>query len=121
MHIIPDLPSEWSPQPSGTVLHLENVSSASPEYTQATKRFLETLEGAKCTIVSVKRIQNPGEYLKYMGLKASFEAIFKKGVIKEKELFHGTKLESIESICAHGFNRSFAAEANGIYILVLYA
>ena len=52
---------------------------------------------------------------------SAFEAIFKKGVIKEKELFHGTKLESIESICAHGFNRSFAAEANGIYILVLYA
>ena len=73
MHIIPDLPSEWSPQPNGKVLHLESVPSASPEYTQATKRFLETLEGAKCTIVSVKRIQNPGEYLKYMGLKASFE------------------------------------------------
>ena len=117
-----EIPKEWTPQPcdsQGTpkIVHFETISKFSSEYAQATKRFNETLNAVNCTIVSVQRIQNPGEYSRYQSLKTSWESIHGQGVVKEKELFHGTKEESVVPICSQGFNRIFAADNNGMWFL----
>ncbi len=76
---------------------------------------MDTSKDYKTTIVSLQRIQNPGEYSKHMILKHSLESGMPVGAIKEKEVFHGTKQESIRFICSQGgFNRGLAADANGI-------
>ncbi len=114
-----ELPPEWSPQPCDSqgipkIVYFETIQKHDPEYARATQRFLETLDNVPCTIESVKRVQNPGEYSRYQSLKSSWESIHgRSGVIKEKELFHGTKEESVNLICAQGFNRIFAADNNG--------
>ena len=100
------------------IVHFVQVGSLTAEYDIATKKFISTLGNTKCIIISVMRIQNPGEYSKYMSLKHSLEALDK---IKEMEVFHGTKLESIQPICSQGgFNRGLAAESNGIVSLLAY-
>ena len=120
-----ELPPEWIPQPCNSqgipkIVHFETIHKHNPEYTTATQRFFETLDNIPCTVLSVKRVQNPGEYSRYQSLKTSWESIHGRGVIKEKELFHGTKEDSMELICAQGFNRIFAADNNGKSTIVLY-
>ena len=113
-----EFPREWCRQPCDsrgvpTIVHFETISEHNLEYTRATKRFQETLGNIRCTIVSVKRIQNPAEYSRYHSLKSSWESIYGRGVVTEKELFHGTKEDSLDPICSQGFNRIFAADNNG--------
>lgn len=118
MYANTDLPMEWSHQPKdpsgkSQTCAFVDVNSYSQEFKDATQRFTETMDGSfsKFTIIRVQRVQNPQEYYRYLGLKASWQSTGR--VIHEKELFHGTKLESISAICSSGFNRNFAAEANG--------
>lgn len=102
--------SQGKPQ----VVHFVPLNEFNSEYGQAVKGFMSTLGNLKCTVHSVKRVQNPGEYSRYLSLKSSWESTLGPGVVKEREVFHGTKEESIVSICCQGFNRIFAADNNGI-------
>lgn len=117
LYVDTDLPIEWSPQPrddSGNLMicAFVDVNNLSQEYSNATKKFEETMHvNTKFTIIRVQRVQNPQEYYRYLGLKATWQSAGQ--IMQEKELFHGTKAESISAICASGFNRIFAAEANG--------
>ena len=88
------------------------VAEGTPEYNEATHRFKQTLGSSKVTIVKVQRVQNPGEYMRYEALKASWRQTT-EGNVKEEIVFHGTKKANIEPISKTGFNRIFAAEANG--------
>ena len=120
---VSDYPHEWSPQPNDSrgnpkIVHFVDVPRTDHEYVEATNRFLTTLGGQKYVIIKVQRIQNPAEYTRYHSLKTSWEAIHGPGVVKEKLLFHGTQESSVMPICSQGFNRSFAAEANGKIIVV---
>ena len=129
------LPSSWTAQPTDDkgnpkVCAYVDVMEGTTEYTEATQHFKQTLEKSKdkVTISRVKRIQNPGEYMRYEALKTSWRQTTGADV-KEEMLFHGTKKESLDLICQTGFNRIFAAEANGtnkiynnllIYYFTLY-
>ena len=108
-----DFPRDWDYDAMmSKVVHYADISTKSSEYKKATALFLETL-GESChnyEIVKVHRIQNLGEYTRYQSVKRTW---LRYGNVKEKELFHGTKKDNIESICSTGFNRSFAAESNG--------
>lgn len=113
-----ELPLEWEPHPCDSqgntkLVHFVTLSEFSPEYALATQGFHKTLGNLKCSIHSVKRVQNPGEYSRYLSLKLSWESTLGQGVVKEREVFHGTKEESLVSICSQGFNRIFAADNNG--------
>ena len=108
----------WENQPNDSkggikVLHYVSVPVYSPEYDIATKRLLETMGTAKHDIVSIKRVQNPAEYTRYMSLKATWDTLYGPGVVKERELFHGTKKDNVDPVCSTGFNRNYAAEENG--------
>ena len=111
--LILDYPPEWDHDAmTSKVVHYVNISTKSSEYKKATTLFLETLGESrhKYEIVKVQRVQNPAEYMRYQSVKRTW---LSQGSVKEKELFHGTKKDNIESICSTGFNRSFAAESNG--------
>lgn len=111
------LPSNWTSQPNDDngkpkVCAYIEVAEGTTEYDQATHRFKQTLGSCKVTIVKVQRVQNPGEYMRYEALKASWRQTT-EGNVKEETVFHGTKRANIEPISKTGFNRIFAAEANG--------
>ncbi len=90
------------------------VDSGTPEYIEAVKEFKESLRkvGIKFSIKKVERIQNITEYAKHVALNDSIRVKHKKDPLV-KRLFHGSRKESLEPIAAQGFNRNFAADANG--------
>ena len=95
------------------IVHFESINATSNEYVQATRRFFETKGDSNYEIVKLQRIQNPSEYTRYQTLKKTWVMLHGQGSVMEKDLFHGTKKESIDPICSTGFNRGFAADANG--------
>lgn len=113
-----DPPSQWCPQPIDAngvvVVHFEPIAPSTAEYSRATKKFEDTCGSQKRDIVSVKRIQNLGEYARFVTFKSTLERTLGHGKVVEKEVFHGTKMASINPICSQGFNRNFAADANGM-------
>lgn len=95
------------------MVHHVPVPFHSSEYITATENLLATMGNAKHDVVSVKRVQNPAEYTRYMSLKTTWDTLHGPRVVKERELFHGTGVSSVNPICSTGFNRSYAADANG--------
>ena len=106
--------------------HMFTVSSDSEEYESALMGFKETMYGREFSIVNLKRIQNFNEYTKH----CAFLDVLKRrygGQVLLKRLFHGTSVHSVEAIAHQGFNRIFAADANGntapsgrVYVLSLH-
>jgi hypothetical protein len=90
-----------------------DVPQGSAEYQEALKRFNETI-GQTVTIASLKRVQNPTLYQKHTTLEDTTCKKYSKKKITVKNLFHGCAEESIKFIASQGFNRSLAAEANGM-------
>ena len=54
-------------------------------------------------IIKIERVQNPRLYKAFLVKKQSMD-----GGENEKQLFHGTKSDSIVSINTNNFSRSFA-------------
>lgn len=89
----------------------------SKEYQSAVKEFVATMHGIQYNIIRLQRIQNPNEYVKH----CSFLEVLRRkyeGKVLEKHLFHGTSIKSVAAIAHQGFNRIFAADANGMLVLV---
>lgn len=89
------------------------VAAGTQEYQDATKEFEDTLK-QEHTIVEVKRVQNRNEYAKHIALDKAISRKHGKPAVT-KRLFHGSKQESLELIAFQGFNRNFAAAANGMF------
>ena len=111
-----DYPDTWEDETlkDGRPLPMEmfDVPSRSPEYQLAIKEFEATINYSHYTIECVKRIQNRIEYTKHIAFRDAIEA--KHGMkVEQRKLFHGSKLDSLELIATQGFNRNFAASANG--------
>ena len=113
-------PSTWETQPKDTdgkvvPMHMFDVPQGSQEYEDALTRFYETTDRSTVTVVSLQRVQNPNEYRKhmafseYVGTKYSHQ---KKKVVVRR-LFHGCREDVVKPIAVQGFNRNFAASANG--------
>ena len=90
------------------------MDAGSTEFQDAVKEFelSMTSSGLKYAIVAVKRVQTPNEYQRHCALRQAIQQKHGKKVL-ERRLFHGTRQESIEAIAVQGFNRIFAADANG--------
>lgn len=122
VNCVVELPKTWEPQPMDAAdskespMHMFDVDQSSSEYQEALKRFHDTI-GQTVTVVSLKRIQNPVEYGKHASLKDNIAKKYHKKV-DVRQLFHGSKEDSITVIATQSFNRSFAADANGIYIYI---
>ena len=91
------------------------VATGTQEYQDAIKEFEDTVkQHYSVTIVEVKRVQNRNEYAKHIALEQAISRKHGKPVVT-KRLFHGSKQESLELIAVQGFNRNFAADANGMF------
>ncbi len=118
LHLCADFPPTWeTPHSTGgkrePMTRIE-VDSGTPEYIEAVKEFEESLRkgGVKYSIEKVERIENITEYAKHVALKDSIRVKHKKDPLV-KRLFHGSKKDSTVPIAVQGFNRNFAADANG--------
>ena len=113
-----DFPDTWEPQPEEggrpKPCHMFVVTAGTAEFQEAVKEFEQTMAGLKYTIVDVKRVQNPNEYVRHCAFRAALQQKYGKKV-EERHLFHGTREDSINAIAVQGFNRIFAADANGEY------
>lgn len=105
------LPPEWDPQPrdeSGKeeVVHLVSLAQGTQEYETVRKMFhLSMGMREKASITNIERIQNPSMFHSYMVRKSIMDE--KNGTLEnERQLFHGTKPDSVKFINAQGFNRS---------------
>ena len=96
--------------------HVVEVKSGTPEFDAATKEFKATIGKIKYTIESVQRIQNLTQYASHYRLKENLEQQKYKGRKKTLEMtvFHGTRGDTVQQIIGSGFNRIFAADANGM-------
>lgn len=74
--------------------------------------------GMEYTIISVERIQNFNEYTKHCSFLDSLKDKY-SGQVLLKRLFHGTSASSVQAIAHQGFNRIFAADANGKGYMIL--
>ncbi len=90
------------------------MDSGTPEYIEAVKEFKESLTkgGVKFSIEKVERIENITEYIQHVALNDSIRVKHKKDPLV-KRLFHGSRKENLIPIAVQGFNRNFAADANG--------
>ena len=111
-----EFPISWQPQPvedgQEKPCHMFNVAINTEEHLAAVKEFEATMLGMEYTIISLHRIQNPNEYTKHL----SFLEVLKRkyaGHVHQQYLFHGTSGKSVQAIAHQGFNRIFAADANG--------
>lgn len=92
-------------------MHMFPVTAGTLEYQEAVKEFEATIK-RQHTIVEVKRVQNRNEYAKHVAFVDSV-AMKHGSSVDRRRLFHGSKQESLELIAHQGFNRNFAADANG--------
>ena len=91
-----------------------DVPPGTQEYCESVKEFEECLNkhNWNFTIEKLQRIQNRIEYSKHVTLRDSVqEKHHKKALVKR--LFHGSNKDSLQLIAFQGFNRNFAADANG--------
>ena len=95
-------------------MHMFDIPQSSPEYAEALDDFQKTINQA-VTIISLQRIQNPGLYLTHAALEETIcdKYLKQKVKIDVRRLFHGTSEDSIKYIASQGFDRIFAADANG--------
>ncbi|XP_074627497.1 uncharacterized protein LOC141885604 isoform X1 [Acropora palmata] len=117
------LPDVWDPQPHDEndkeeSVYLASLPEESKEYKRVQEKFLKSLRKT-VNIIKIERIQNPLLHSLYMMRKQSMDE--KNGSLEnERELFHGTRYESVKSINMQGFNRSLcgqnaAAYGDGVY------
>ena len=117
-----EYPPTWEAEPLNkdgkpVTMHMFPVAAGTPEYQAAIKEFEDTIRITH-TIIEVKRIQNRNEYSRYIALRDAIQRKNNKPVVPRR-LFHGSKRDSLELIAVRGFNRNFAADANGIKLLLI--
>ena len=101
-------------------VHLIDVPASDSEYKDALQEFNNTI-GWKVLIVSLKRVENHTVYIQHRSfLEAITQKYPHKGAIVIKRLFYGSKESSITKIYNQGFNRNFAAFANGMLSIHLH-
>ncbi|XP_032880484.1 protein mono-ADP-ribosyltransferase PARP14 [Amblyraja radiata] len=114
------LPDHWdgmkNMQYTSVQLHQESQEYQNVE--QSFKASANTFQ-----IVKIERIQTPCLWKNYMIKKQLFEDKNPAGTNNERNLFHGTASDTLESVSRLGFNRSYAGRnatvyGNGTYFAV---
>ncbi|XP_060585886.1 protein mono-ADP-ribosyltransferase PARP14-like isoform X2 [Ruditapes philippinarum] len=93
-----------------------------PEYTDIAQKFT-TSSGGTFTVVKIERIQNKTLWSQYAAKKKQLEDQNPPNTTNERLLWHGTAVEAVDKINAHGFNRSYCGKnatvfGDGVYFAV---
>ncbi|XP_069840936.1 protein mono-ADP-ribosyltransferase PARP14-like [Dendropsophus ebraccatus] len=114
-----DLPTYWNSMDK-TQLKVVSVDARSQEYSEVHAQFAKTCQ---MKVIKIERIQNVHLYQNYQIKKQSINT--KNGTTdNEKQLFHGTDVNTVQSVNSNGFNRSYsglnvgAVLGNGTYFAV---
>ncbi|XP_061194415.1 protein mono-ADP-ribosyltransferase PARP14-like isoform X2 [Saccostrea echinata] len=118
--------STFEPPPEWTAMKEENlvvvqVKSGTPEYSSVIDRFHGQV--GKRNIVKLERIQNKMLYQQYVAKKKLLDTQNSSSTQNERELWHGTAPDAVNSINSLGFNRSYCgrnatAYGEGVYFAV---
>ncbi|XP_056389292.1 protein mono-ADP-ribosyltransferase PARP14-like [Hyla sarda] len=112
------LPDHWQPMNNSLVIEVD-LPVGSSEYSQVQQQFAQTCGNR---ILKIQRIQNKDLWLNYQIKKQTIDT--RNGTTNnEKQLFHGTDLNSVKHINHNGFNRGYAGRhaamyGNGTYFAV---
>ncbi|XP_045188998.2 protein mono-ADP-ribosyltransferase PARP14-like isoform X2 [Mercenaria mercenaria] len=125
-----EVPALWDDMQGGN-LRVVSLKSDSSEYKGIEQRFQDSAkrnEGSNeqtkdWTVVKIERIQNKSLWEQYQSKKKQLEDQNPPGTINERELWHGTSVDPVDSINAHGFNRSFCGKngtvfGDGVYFAI---
>ena len=92
-------------KPEQEVVTVE-LDKTSKHYKDVSSKFYTTAQDA--TITRIDRVQNPYRYRSYMLRKEKMDK--DNGGNNERQLFHGTSVESTNAINTQGFNRNFCGK-----------
>ena len=112
MTFIGKRPDTWDDMPHQTPVLCVDLQSSDIEYKQVSEAFNKTMTKGKhyTEIVKIQRIQNPRLYRIYQQAKEEMEQANPQHHPNEKQLFHGTDIDSAVKINTNGFNRSYAGK-----------
>ncbi|XP_053406951.1 protein mono-ADP-ribosyltransferase PARP15-like [Mercenaria mercenaria] len=115
-------PPEWDDM-QGRNLRVVTVKQGTPEYTSIETKFKKSLGNKSFTVQKIERIQNKTLWEQYQSKKKQLETQNPKNTKNERELWHGTSVEPVDSINAHGFNRSYCGKnatvfGDGVYFAI---
>ncbi|XP_070548669.1 protein mono-ADP-ribosyltransferase PARP14-like [Ptychodera flava] len=109
------LPKHWTTMNDYEDVKEVSLNRSSEEYNRITDKFKISMSPGKSEIVEVQRIQNKQLYRQVMLKKQAMKHKSKPGVVIERNLYHGTSLDSCAKINAQGFNRNFAGKHAAVY------
>ncbi|KAK2493461.1 hypothetical protein MC885_011875 [Smutsia gigantea] len=101
-----EIPAHWSDMKQKNVCVVE-LQPGHPEYSTVARKFNQTC--SDFNIEKIERIQNTDLWNSYQAKKKTMDA--KNGhITNERQLFHGTDVDSVPHVNQNGFNRSYAGK-----------
>ncbi|XP_052760089.1 protein mono-ADP-ribosyltransferase PARP11-like isoform X1 [Mya arenaria] len=116
---VPVAPPHWNLRPTDELLsHCrlvpleERNPSMKTEYKKIESMFSKTMPKT-VTIVSISRVENGDLWHNYLSKKAKLKKRNKGVDVEERQLFHGTKSDTVEAIYRQGFDFRLSGTASG--------
>ncbi|XP_052759704.1 protein mono-ADP-ribosyltransferase PARP12-like isoform X1 [Mya arenaria] len=116
---VPVAPPHWNLRPTDELLsHCrlvlldERKPSMKTEYNKIENMFSATMPST-VTIVSISRVENGDLWHNYLSKKAKLKKRNKGVDVEERQLFHGTKNDTMEAIYRQGFDFRLSGTASG--------
>ncbi|XP_052231521.1 heat shock 70 kDa protein 12A-like isoform X2 [Dreissena polymorpha] len=105
------MPSNWEPMKPDEIFRQVCLPNTGDEFKRVLSNFIQTLDNRK--ILFIYRIQSTFLWEHYCVKKKEMEKINGMNGAEEKILFHGTKPDIIESICAENLDMRLAGSNVG--------
>ncbi|XP_076106097.1 protein mono-ADP-ribosyltransferase PARP15-like isoform X2 [Mytilus galloprovincialis] len=103
------LPQNWAPMGQNEAIKIVTLQSADKEY-QDVVRDLQSNSGKggrNFNVIQIQKIQNRCLQHQYVAKKRLMDSTNDTGTKNERRLWHGTPMDTIDSINTYGFDRSF--------------
>ncbi|XP_052261005.1 protein mono-ADP-ribosyltransferase PARP14-like isoform X1 [Dreissena polymorpha] len=115
-----EIPSDWKEMKGNYLVH--TLLTTDPRYVTISTTFAATA-GANFAIQKIEMVQNKSLWQQYAAKKKQLEGQNPPGTTNERFLWHGTSADTVDSVNAHGFNRSYCGKnatafGDGVYFAV---
>ncbi|XP_052771703.1 protein mono-ADP-ribosyltransferase PARP14-like [Mya arenaria] len=115
-----EVPANWKAMKGNLLVY--KLAPADKEHTDLSGTF-NASSGGGYTIHSIEKVQNKSLWLQYEAKKKQLEGQNPAGTKNEQLLWHGTSEDTVDSVNAHGFNRSYCGRnatyfGDGVYFAV---
>ncbi|VDI06300.1 Hypothetical predicted protein [Mytilus galloprovincialis] len=118
-----DMPFNWAPMDQNENIKIVTLPPDDKEYQDVVQNFQTNMAGYYNSIIKIEKIQNRTLQQQYVAKKKSMDSTNSTRINNERNLWHGTAMEAVDSINTYGFNRSYCgknavAYGNGVYFAV---